>query len=80
MTINAHFSVRAYVNGSAPVVFQGGSDPLGVYIETRPASGSGHTAIPSKRVNVPPELLKPLPSGSDADFEYVGPFPAKGAF
>jgi len=70
------FKVRVYVNASSPVVLLGGSDPLGTYIETRQASGSGREAIPGKRINVDQSLLRPLPAGSDADFEYVGKFPS----
>jgi hypothetical protein len=73
------FTVRVYVNQSAPIVLPGGTDPLGTYIETRQASGSGNAALPGKRVTVDPKLLRPLPAGSDADCEYLGKFPS-GAF
>jgi hypothetical protein len=67
------FRVRVYVNESAPMVIPGGRDSFGVYLETRQASGDGYYAIPAKRVDIDPDRLKPLPPGSDADFEFIDP-------
>lgn len=72
------FRVRVYVNGSAPLVVNGGSDPLGVYLETREPSGTGYDAIPGKRITINPSRLRPLPPGSDAEYEFLDPFPSKG--
>ena len=70
------FTVRVYPEGSSSMVVVGGSDPMGLYIETRPHAGQGYTATPAFRISVDKSALKPLPPGSDADFEYPFPIPA----
>lgn len=64
------FSVRVYPEGGSPIVVSGGIDLMGIYIETRPHAGEGYTATPAFRISVDKSALKPLPAGSDADFEY----------
>lgn len=71
------FRVRVYVNGSSPLVIQGGVDPLGVYLETREASGEGDMAIPAKRIDIDPSRLRKLSETSDADFEFLDALPSK---
>lgn len=66
------FTVRVYVNGSAPMVLKGSVDPFGPYIEVRPNSSPRGEFRLSPR----PDQMRALPPGSDADFEFVEPIPA----
>jgi len=59
------FTVRVYVGGTAPVVLPGGADHLGFYIED--AAGL--------RTTLAHDLVRRLPLGESAEFEYRGPFP-----
>jgi hypothetical protein len=64
------FTVRIFVNGSAPMVINGGIDAFSVFLQTREPSGSGYTAIPEKRIEISMTDLRELAPGSGADFEY----------
>lgn len=66
------FKVRVYVNGSAPVVLNGGADPLGPYIVVRESTKER----PGFRLTPGPGQLRPLPPGSDADYEFLAPLPS----
>jgi hypothetical protein len=67
------FKVRVYVNGSAPVVLDGGNDPLGAYIIIRPSTKEA----PGFRLSPQPGQLRALPPGSDADYEFLPPMPSE---
>ena len=47
-----------------------------MYAVTREATGRGFQSVPAKRISLDPKRLNRLASDSDADYEYIGVFPA----
>lgn len=65
------FKVRVYPKGGPPRVFSGGSDVLGAYLEIAPSRREGAETIPAQRFPLDKKLMRRLPEGSDADYEYL---------
>lgn len=68
------FRVRIYVKGAAPATFNGGTDVLGAYVELSPSQRDGPETIPAMRLPLDKRLLRRLPDGSDAEYEYLYTF------
>ncbi len=52
-------------------MFPGGSDVLGAYLELAPARREGNETVAAQRVPLDKRLLRRLPDGSDAEYEYL---------
>ena len=64
------FKVRVSTAGGPTMILRGGTDMQGFYVVTREPSGAGYTATPEKRVGgFPPNSLRRLPDGAEADYE-----------
>ena len=70
------FRVRVHFEDMSSIILRGDSDTIGMYAVTREASGRGFESLPAKRFSLDPKRLNQLASGSDADYEYTGVFPA----
>ena len=68
------FRVRIHVKGAAPATFNGGMDVLGAYVELSPSQRDGPETIPAMRLPLDKRLLRRLPDGSDAEYEYLHSF------
>ena len=69
------FRVRVHLDDASSVILRADSDTIGIYAVVREASGRGFQSVPDKRISLDQKRLKPLPPGSDADYEYTGAFP-----
>lgn len=75
MPLPAKFKVRVYTTGGSAIVVPGGVHPLfGVHILPVQAV-AGPDGSPGRVITIDPANLRPLPPGSDADFEIVKPYP-----
>ena len=70
------FRVRVHFPDMSSIILRGDSDTIGMYVVTREATGRGFQSVPATRTSLDPKRLNKLASGSDADYEYVGVFPA----
>ena len=68
------FRVRIYIKGSPPAIFPGGTDVLGAYLELSPSKRDGYETTPALRLPLDKRLLRRLPDGSDAEYEYLQDF------